>query len=560
MALSIRGMLAGSAKVALLVLLTAAGASAATGIASVETLIDDGSLGIHNGFGVAVSSPDGGFVYVVGASDDDVAVFSRNSSTGKLTFVEKQTNLGVPDPKTPQALALSPGGGLHLYVASRIGAVSVFFRNPGTGVLTLLETEVEGSGGVTGLSGADGIAVSPDGDHVYVSGEDDDCIVIFSRDSGTGFLTYVATLVDPTNIDSPHGIIVSPDGLNVYVAARGDDTLAVYSRNLVTGLLTFVEKHEDDTFGVDGLDNIVGLAISPNGATVYAVGESDDGIAVFSRNPGTGALTFVEYELGDPFFVRRMSAIAVSDDGTHVFAVGRSRDAVVLFDRNTTTGAITFVAAEKILGANALAISPNGAHVYVGTRGDSQQLGVFRLSDVACSLTPMLGCDAPFQAGKSSVFFKDKTPSDGDLFYWKWNKGPITPLSAFDDPVNTTNDAIVCVYQDISGTPQLVFRGRLYAGGACDRKPCWKTKGTIGYSYKDTLRSPDGLLKGTLKSGTVDGVAQIKLKGKGTLLDLPILPLVTPVKVQFQGTGGCWETTHTTPTATDVFQFKSKDN
>ena len=35
----------------------------------------------------------------------------------------------------------------------------------------------------------------------------------------------------------------------------------------------------------------VGVAISPNGAHVYVVGEGDDGVAVFSRNPGTGALT-----------------------------------------------------------------------------------------------------------------------------------------------------------------------------------------------------------------------------------------------------------------------------
>ncbi len=64
--------------------------------------------------GVTVS-PDGSHVYATGYSDDAVAVFSRNSSTGALTFVE---------------------------------------------VLK------DGTGGVDGLDAAYGVTVSPDGSHV----------------------------------------------------------------------------------------------------------------------------------------------------------------------------------------------------------------------------------------------------------------------------------------------------------------------------------------------------------------------------------------------------------
>jgi 6-phosphogluconolactonase (cycloisomerase 2 family) len=551
MAVCIRRMLVGAAS--LLVLLAAGSASGANSIASVQLLIDNGSLGIRNGLGVAVSSPDGSFVYVAGAFDDDVAVFSRDSGTGKLTLVEKETDLGFAE-AGPQALALSPGGGAHLYVASRVGVVTAFDRDSGTGLLTLIGTATG-----AGLGGADGIAVSPDGDHVYVAGENDDSVVIFSRDSGTGVLTYVTTVAD-ANLDGPNGIVVSPDGLHVYVANRMSDSLAVYSRNAGTGLLTFVENQVDGVGGVDGLEAAVGVAISPNGLHVYVVGEGDDGIAVFSRNPGTGALTVVEFELGDERFLRRMSSVAVSDDGTHVFAAGRSRDAVVLLDRDNTTGELDYVAAEKLEDAYSVAVSPDGAHVYVGTRGDSQQFGVFRLADVACSAAPLLGCSTPFEAGKSLVAFKDKSPDDGDLFVWKWNRGPVTPLAAFGDPVNTTNDLIVCAYQDVLGTPQLVFSARMYAGGACDGKACWQPKGTIGYEYKDHHRTPDGLLTAQLKSGAIAGLAQIKMKGKGSLLTMPALPLVTPVVVQLQRIGACWETTHTTPLVSDFFQFKSKDN
>jgi hypothetical protein len=118
---------------------------------------------------------------------------------------------------------------------------------------------------------------------------------------------------------------------------------------------------------------------------------------------------------------------------------------------------------------------------------------------------------------------------------------------------------VVCAYEDVLGTPSLVFRGRLYAGGGCAGKPCWKAT-SVGFKYKDKDRSPDGLTGAGFKSGTVPGQASIKVKGKGTLIGMPTLPLVTPVVVQLQGIGGCWETTHTTPLVTDSFQFKSKDN
>jgi DNA-binding beta-propeller fold protein YncE len=49
----------------------------------------DGVDGV-DGLGVAAGvdiSPDGKHVYVTGAGDDAVAVFSRNTATGALTFV-----------------------------------------------------------------------------------------------------------------------------------------------------------------------------------------------------------------------------------------------------------------------------------------------------------------------------------------------------------------------------------------------------------------------------------------------------------------------------------------
>ena len=55
-----------------------------------------------------------------------------------------------------------------------------------------------------------------------------------------------------------------------------------------------LEVQKDGVGGVDGIAYASALAISPDGAHVYVAGSRDDAVASFSRDPATGALTFLE--------------------------------------------------------------------------------------------------------------------------------------------------------------------------------------------------------------------------------------------------------------------------
>src|SRR5262249_42302813 len=148
-------------------------------------------------------------------------------------------------------------------------AIAVFSRNAGTGALTFVEMQKDGVGGVDGLAATESIAVSPDGAHVYATGSEDDAIAVFSRNVGTGALTFVEMQKDGVGgvdgLNNAHGVRVSPDGAHVYVAGTDDDALAVFSRNAGTGALTFVEVQKNGVGGVDGLDNALSVAISGDG-------------------------------------------------------------------------------------------------------------------------------------------------------------------------------------------------------------------------------------------------------------------------------------------------------
>ncbi len=136
-----------------------------------------------------------------------------------------------------------------------------------------------------GLDGAALLAISPDGEHVYVTGQFDDAVAVFSRDDITGSLTFVEVQkdgvggVDGLNAAAP--VTVSPDGVYVFVTGFDDDAVVVFSRDPSTGALTFLEMQTDGVGGVDGLDGAQALATTPNSKCIYVGSFFDDALGVF---------------------------------------------------------------------------------------------------------------------------------------------------------------------------------------------------------------------------------------------------------------------------------------
>ena len=72
--------------------------------------------------------------------------------------------------------------------------------------------------------------------------------------------------------------------------------------------------------------------------------------------------------------------------------------------------------------------------------------------------------------------------------------------------------------------------------------------------------SAGGVTQLQLQSGT-EGKARVALKGAGTALALPTLPLATPIRVELRaGTGACFATTHAAAglVRNDAQQLRSK--
>jgi 6-phosphogluconolactonase (cycloisomerase 2 family) len=189
--------------------------------------------GIDGASSVAVSG-DGLHVYAAGLDDNAIAVFARDPVTGRLTFVETQRDgmAGVDGLEGASSVTLSADGA-HLYVTgSGESAVAAFSRDASSGKLTFVETQRDGTAGVVGLAGAGGSTLGPDGAHLYVAASGDDAIAVFRRESTTGRLAFVTVQRDGVDgvegLAGVRGAAITPDGTALYTAGFLDASVSVF--------------------------------------------------------------------------------------------------------------------------------------------------------------------------------------------------------------------------------------------------------------------------------------------------------------------------------------------
>jgi DNA-binding beta-propeller fold protein YncE len=310
---------------------------------------------VERPFAVAVS-PDGKNVYAVSVGSNTVDEFSRGSATGELTYIGCIGQLAGCVPTTPTdaidgptSIAISADG-TSVYVASENagGAVDELQRNTGDGVLKF--ESCIGSGGCSPVSGkpealrlAFAVVVSPDGKNVYVSGQGAS-ISTFARNAAGGELTFQGCVgndnecvqPNPLAINEPTSLAISPDGANLYAGNFANDVVDVLARNTASGALTFAgcngalsgEPGACTEMPKGNPEGPLSVAISPDGADLYV--SADQGVYEYSRGPG-GALAFAGCTGIQP-------------------------------------GVCTATVPEEALSfAVSLALSPNGASVYAGT-------------------------------------------------------------------------------------------------------------------------------------------------------------------------------------------------
>ena len=380
--------------------------SPARALTDLGQLADGGAVDGLDGASAVAATLDGKHVYVAASADNSVSYFTRDPNSGLLTYGAIYADgTAASVIQGASAVAVSPDGGQVYVTGFSDNGLEVFTRNSGTGALVSLDTEVEGSGGVTGMTGPRGVAVAPDGRHVYVAAATSGAVVVFTRNLSTGALTWNSTVAGASGAAGARAVAVSPDGRHVVVAGETANGIAVFARNLSSGVLTFVEAKLDGAN--EGLAGASALAFSPRGDALYVAGFADNAVVVFSRNLTAAQLSpqlsWAERETdgaGSPLVdgIAGARGVAVSPDGSLVFVAGATDGAIAIFSRNTGGPQIHKLDFLEIAGlgsAVGLAITPAGEQVY-GVGNTTDVLGMFSETRITSACTVPAGSDLTF--------------------------------------------------------------------------------------------------------------------------------------------------------------------
>lgn len=287
--------------------------------------------------------------------------------------------------------------------------------------------------------GSRAIALSPDGESVYVASSRSDAIAIFDRDPDTGALRQppgaggcvalkgAEGCTKAVGLNGPNSVAVSPDGRNVYVTSRGSDSIAAFRRNRRSGALTQLRGGFGCISGLPlpgcsagralaGPDVVV---ISPDGHNVYAGSFLGNAVAVFDREPAAGALSqpadssgcIAEATSGCAYGIAlgAPEGMAIGAGGSAVYVAGALSNSVAVLARDRSTGVLSqatdgsgcivggslsgCATGVQLAGANAVAVSPGGRDAYV-TSLLSNGVSSFSRSTSTTGLTQLPGTSA----------------------------------------------------------------------------------------------------------------------------------------------------------------------
>ncbi len=243
-------------------------------------------------------SPDGSFLYLAAMDDNAITVLARNATDGSLGFVQSLVHGGtVVGMKKPVRLAISPDGAQVYVLARESNALTRFGRDAATGQLSFAGSLDQSAPGLGKLVSPQGIAISPDGAHVYVTARMGNALIGFDRNGNStspdyGKLSVRQTLASGLNgfgvgLNGAYGIAISSDGRQVYVAAETDNAVAWFDRAAdgQLGLRSVLKRGDAGVFGLGGAQ---GVEVVPNGKEVFVTGAADDSLSIFRRNIGNG--------------------------------------------------------------------------------------------------------------------------------------------------------------------------------------------------------------------------------------------------------------------------------
>lgn len=292
--------------------------------------------------------PTGNFVYTVnevstfaGQASGSVSAFAVDRKTGLLKALNQQSSEGpgpahlIVDKDGRNVLVANYGGGSVTVVPigpdGRLKSPSASVQHTGSSVNPQRQKQPH----------AHSINLDPANRFAYVADLGLDKVLVYRFDAGKGLLT----LNDPSSVSvkpgaGPRHLAFDQAGKFAYVINELTCTITVFSNDTAKGELREVQTISTLPPGQAMQPSYSGaeVQVHPSGKFLYASNRGHDSIVVFTIEPGTGRLTYVENE---PTQGSTPRGFGMDPDGGYFLAGNQRSDSVVVFRIDPKSGALT---------------------------------------------------------------------------------------------------------------------------------------------------------------------------------------------------------------------------
>ncbi len=284
-----------------------------------------------------------------GGQSGGVSAYAADRSTGKLTFVNRQSSRGV--------------GPCHLSV-DRTGR-DVLVANYGSGSIAVLPIGADGElREATAFIQHTGSSVNPvrqEGPHAhwidtaldnrfaFVCDLGLDKVMVYKLDPSAGSLAPndppFASLKPGSG---PRHLAFHPNGRFAYVINEMGNTVTTFAYDARTGTLTQIETQPTLSAGATARSTTAEVEVHPSGRFLYGSNRGDNSLTVYTIEPQSGRLTFLERESTQGKTPRHF---AIAPSGRWLLAANQDTDDVVVFRLDPATGRLTPTGESTRVGA-----------------------------------------------------------------------------------------------------------------------------------------------------------------------------------------------------------------
>lgn len=367
-----------------------------------------------NGLVDMVLAPDAEHLYAIAAGERELVMVDYSDigeEPFEITF-QFPPPAGASDAIFDETARLDIAiDGEHILVTSPSeGALARFRRDVVSGglspeaMLTDQDFEIEDSseeGDTAVLGQAGDVVITPDGRHALVTVNDSTAgtLARFSRRAPDPLFAFVEKEVDTDHdgMRSPNDVAVSPDGAHVYAVSLDDDSLSVFTRNPALGLtddtlgmhLQHLETYFETDDGIEGLQDVRRILISPDGASVFVTSQDHDTLAVFDRNDDEESGEYGQLTFRDRFSASGINALggakgmAMDSGGRNLYVAGSFDRTIAIFDRDLDTLELSY--RRSVRSGQDGVSGLDGIRDLVVTGDDEQLLGVSFEADTLVS-------------------------------------------------------------------------------------------------------------------------------------------------------------------------------